>query len=232
MDCFDAHLHFADPPQAPPWGAVCCGTHPEQWPQVLAWAAASPRVRPSLGLHPWWLRHGPEDWAERLAEALTSSRAAVGECGLDAAMKEADPAAQAAALRIHLRLARELDRPLVLHAVRAWGALEALLAEAPMPPRTMIHAFGGSPETATALNRRGVYLSFSPLGHRSPRIQAALRAADPSLLLLETDASDPEAQRAFPSWIEAAAACRGEALEALAARTAENARRCFEGVSA
>lgn len=232
MDCFDAHLHFAAPLPALEWAAVCCGTHPEQWPQVLAWAAAAPEVRPSLGLHPWWLRRAPEDWPARLEEALGASRAAVGECGVDGAMKEADPAAQADALRVHLRLARELDRPLVLHAVRAWGALEALLAAGPAPRRTMIHAFGGSPETAAALNRRGVYLSFSPLSHRSSRIQAALRAADPALLLLETDASDPQEQRAFPSWIEAAADCRGEAPEALAARTAENARRCFEGVSA
>jgi TatD DNase family protein len=152
MDCFDAHLHFAAPAPALAWAAVCCGTHPEQWPQVLAWAGALPEVRPSLGLHPWWLRRAPEDWPALLEESLAGSRAAVGECGLDAAMKEADPAAQEAALRIHLRLARELDRPLVLHAVRAWGALEALLAEAPLPRRIMIHAFGGSPETAKALN--------------------------------------------------------------------------------
>ncbi|HJW09158.1 MAG TPA: TatD family hydrolase [Holophagaceae bacterium] len=232
MRPFDAHMHFREPEAAPDWDLVCCGTHPAQWPEVLAWAARAPRVRPCLGLHPWWLRHAGEGWAEALEAALRNSRAGVGECGLDGAMVEADPAAQLAALRVHVRLARELDRPLVLHVVRAWGRLDALLKEEPLPRRVMVHAFSGSPETAAALQRRGIFLSFAPLGHRSVRIQAALRAADPALLLLESDAEDPRGQAALPDWVTAAAACRGEDADALGRRCAENARRCFEGVSA
>ncbi len=232
VDLFDAHLHFRAPEPAPGWDGVCCGTHPSQWPKVLAWAATVPAIRPSLGMHPWWLAKAPKDWPQRLEEILGKSRAAVGECGLDEAMREFDPTEQDAALRIHIRLARNLERPLVLHLVRAWGRLERVLNEEPLPERIMIHAFSGSPESVRALNRRGIYLSFGPMGHDSPRIQAALQAADPALLLLETDASDTEGQAAFPAWVEAAAAWRGEASEVLAARCAENARRCFEGVRA
>jgi TatD DNase family protein len=232
MHAFDAHLHFREPDGAPEWDMACCGTHPEQWLEVLAWARRNPKVRPCLGMHPWWLGRAEGNWAATLEAQLRSSHAAVGECGLDEAMKEADPAAQEAALQVHLRLARELDRPLVLHLVRAWGRLERMLDSETLPKRVMIHAFSGSPETAAALNRRGIHLSFAPLAQRSPRIQAALRAADPGLLLLESDASDAAEQRAFPAWVAQAAACRGEDAEGLGARCAENARRCFEGVFA
>ncbi|HJW33214.1 MAG TPA: TatD family hydrolase [Holophagaceae bacterium] len=232
MRPFDAHMHIRSPEAAPDWDMACCGTHPEQWPALLAWAARAPRVRPCLGMHPWWLHHAEPGWEESLESALRGSRAGVGECGLDEAMIEADPAAQLAALRVHLRLARELDRPLVLHVVRAWGRFDALLKEESLPRRVMIHAFSGSAETAAALQRRGIFLSFAPLGHRSLRVQAALRAADPALLLLETDAEDPKGQAAFPGWVAEAARCRGEDTDALALRCAANARRCFEGVSA
>jgi TatD DNase family protein len=144
----------------------------------------------------------------------------------------ADLEAQVEALRLHLRLARELDRPLVLHVVRAWGRLEALLGSEAWPERVMVHAFSGSADTARVLQKRGITLSFAPMGHRSGRIQEALRRADPALLLLETDAEDPADQAAFPQWIATAAACRGEDPEGLASRCAAHARDWFRGVSA
>lgn len=232
MVLFDAHLHFSDPAAAPDWGATCCGTHPAQWASVLGWAKHEARIRPCLGMHPWWLPRAEPGWEETLNGLLTASHAGVGECGMDAAMRNADLEAQVEALRVHLRLARALDRPLVLHVVRAWGRLEALLRTEAWPTRVMIHAFSGSADTAKALQKRGITLSFAPMGHRSPRIREALRGADPALLLLETDAENPRDQAAFPAWIQVAAACRREDPEVLASRCAAHARDWFRGVSA
>jgi TatD DNase family protein len=183
-----------------------------------------------LGLHPWCVADAAPGWAARLEVLLRAHRAGVGECGLDFARKDADRTNQETAFRTQLRLAHALGRPVALHAVRAWGRLLDLLREEGVPAAgAMVHAYGGSPETARALQARGVFLSFSGSllspGHGAAR--ASLTAVEDRFLLLETDG-----RAGLAGLVEAAAGLRGVPAGDLAALTWENGRRCFKEVLA
>lgn len=228
---FDAHSHLPSGGTRPPEHLrVVCGTGPEDWGAVLAHAAGDPQVVPMLGLHPWQVAEAPLDWAGRLEDLLRTHRAGVGECGLDFARQTSDRLGQEAALRIQLRLAHALARPVALHAVQAWGRLAALLREEGVPAAgAMMHAFSGSPETARELQALGLHLSFS--GNLAdpgrPRLREALLAVAPDRLLLESDGAAD-----FPAVVAAAADLLARPVGEVAALTSDNGRRCFKEVLA
>jgi len=231
---FDAHSHLGQPAASVGW-QVLCGTCEADWGAVLQCAApqagAEPgRILPMLGLHPWQVPAASGRWAERLESLLRSHRAGLGECGLDFAHEDADRATQEAAFRLQLRWAQTLHRPVAIHAVRAWGRLIDLLREEGVPAAgAMVHAFGGSPETARSLQGMGLYLSFSAslLEPGRDRLRASLAVVEEDRLLLETDGAADLA-----AVLAEAARLRGVPAEELAARTCENGKRCFKELMA
>ncbi|NWJ40338.1 MAG: TatD family hydrolase [Geothrix sp.] len=231
MLLFDAHRHLPDTGTGSPVQIrVVCGTREADWDAVLAQAATDPHVIPMLGLHPWFVATAAPGWEARLDALLRAHRTGVGECGLDFAREAADRPAQEQAFRLQLRLAHALHRPVAIHAVRAWGRLLDLLREEGVPPAgALVHAFSGSPETVSALQAMGIFLSFSAEGLAPARtkIHEVLRAVPSSHLLLETD-DGGDLERV----IATAAVLRGVAAEDLAARTWKNGLRCFKELMA
>lgn len=233
---FDAHSHLpkVGAPEADVRGRnhrrVVCGTCEADWPAVLAHAASHAEVLPMLGLHPWFVREAAPGWEARLEALLRSRAIGVGECGLDFARKEADRSGQESALRIQLRLAHALHRPVAVHAVKAWGTLLEVLREEGVPPAgALVHAFSGSPEMARALQAMGVFLSFSGalLKPEQAGVREAMRTAASPLLLLETDGS-VELERVM----EAAATIRGISVTDLELLAWENGGQCFKELMA
>ncbi|HEX9009494.1 MAG TPA: TatD family hydrolase [Holophagaceae bacterium] len=233
--CFDAHCHLQDLPPGEVetaldlarasgvTGLACCATGEADWETVLAISAAHREVVPLLGLHPWKVADAVPGWEARLESLLVGHHAAVGECGLDFARRPVDREAQILALRHQLRLAIRHHRPVALHCVRAWGALKTLLGEEGVPPAgTLVHAYGGSPETARELQDLGLWLSFS-----AP--EEALTAVRDDRLLLESDAAGPAT---LPTLVAAAAALREQPVEELAELTRRNGERFFEEILA
>jgi TatD DNase family protein len=224
---FDAHSHLPDSYSAPnDHFRVVCGTCESDWDAILAHAASENRVIPMLGLHPWFVAAASSDWAPRLESLLRSHRVGVGECGLDFARQDSDRLIQESAFRTQLRLARDLHRPVAMHAVRAWGRLLDLLREEGVPEAgAMVHAYSGSRETALALQSLGIFLSFSGdlLKSDRPKLRESLLSVHPSHLLLETDGNSD-----LMRVVEAAASIRGGSAEDLAAQTWENGQRCFK----
>jgi len=234
---FDAHSHLPDAtrPSRPGPAAglpahprVVCGTCEADWEAVLAHAHSDDRVIPMLGLHPWFAAEASPSWLSRLEALLRLHPAGVGECGLDFARRndEEHRSIQEATFRFQLRLAHALRKPVAMHVVRAWGPLLTILREEGVPPAgALVHAFGGSPDTAAALQNLGVFLSFSGglLDPARLKLQESLRSVAASHLLVETDGTADLA-----GVIEAAARIRGVPPDELAARTWENGRKCFK----
>ncbi len=258
---FDAHCHLQDARigaglegmlgrarVAGVQGFAVCGCRPSDWPRVLELAQAHSDVLPFLGLHPWYVAEAPSDWLEQLRGLAQRHAIGIGECGLDFALEVYDGAQQLEVLRAHLRLARELGRPLSLHCRKAWEGLALLVQEEGLPaPGGLVHAFSGSPEVARRLQRLGLHLSFgcglAQASHR--RAARGLQAVAPDRLLFETDSPDL-APRHLPGYgqgrlnepanlrlvLEAAAALRGEDPYALAEQVWANGQRMFAGLSA
>ncbi|TDU71198.1 TatD DNase family protein [Prosthecobacter fusiformis] len=261
---YDAHNHLQDE-RLDPWRpqvmaelatsglteAVVNGTSEEDWQAVASLARQHSWVRPSFGLHPWYVRERSHAWSERLADLLRQfPQSAVGEIGLDRWIENPDVEAQLHCFRTQLALAREMDRPVTIHCLRAWGMLEEELRTQPLPTRGfLLHSYGGPVEMIPGFVKHGAYFSLSPyFGH--PRKAAQLetfKSVPIDRLLAETDAPDmrpPDFLNDHPLVqgdqslnhpanlrvsYELLAKLRGIPMEELADQMAENYRRLFIG---
>lgn len=227
---------------------VLAGVGPEEWLAQRALVARYPAVMfPVFGLHPQLVA---ELSAEQVADGLTALArelagdappVAVGETGLDAYTPERREslALQEDAFREHLRIATRFDRPVVLHLLKATGRALEILREVGVPPAGgIVHSFGGPPEVAQAYVKLGLHVSFcgTLTFPQSRRLVAAAAALPLDRVLIETDTPDqaPHPHRGevnrpalLPLVLAALAAARGEPVEAVAAATADNARRVF-----
>lgn len=210
---------------------VATGTDPRQW----QWLAAIEGVHKAFGVHPQ-AQDVPADWLDQLHHHLIEHpHAAVGEIGLDfrAGYPEAD--VQLAVCRAQLDLAVRLERPVILHAVKAHHALLPLLAASGLS-RFMVHAFNGTKEVAEAYLELGGFLSAGGMmtWNPPPKGLDVLSKIPLHRLLLETDAPDLPVEgreSGEPSDVSAIgaalAAARGLSVQALARQTRLNAEALF-----
>jgi len=181
------------------------------------------------------------------ASSRTTPVVALGETGLDRHWDYSPFNVQQDFFDRHLRLAQQLDLPVVIHCREAEADLVPMLSEAvgTGPLRAVLHAFGGSIETAEQCFQMGLYVSFagnvSWRNRKFDALRAVARAVPAERLLLETDSPYlvPEPKRGRerrnePAWLvhtaESLARLREVSIEELAAQTAANARRLFGGV--
>jgi TatD DNase family protein len=154
--------------------------------------AQHPQVEYALGLHPYYLsEHQPED-LEILQEQLTQSSAiAVGECGLDHHLKNLDRDRQLHFFESQVKLAKNLDLPLILHVRGAVDAVFTVLQKHDYY-RAVMHSFNGSVEQARQVTQRGVKLGFGPAvcNPAARKLHGLIESVDPAHILLETDAPD------------------------------------------
>src|SRR5689334_25304202 len=143
-----------------------------------------PDVRVSIGVHPH-MAHQFADDPERATAivrqqiAATADVRAVGEIGLDYHYDYSPREVQQAVFRGQLALARELDRPVVIHTREADADTLALLREEGSGRlRGVLHCFTGTPALAAAGLDLGFYISLAGIiTFRSPRRFATRRGA-------------------------------------------------------
>lgn len=254
----DTHNHLQDPRLGDPGpviaamkgsGVTRCivnATRESDWQALESLAADEPDfILPAFGIHPWHAHTASPGWQKRLAGLLEEHpQASVGECGLDSWISEPALEIQRPIFADQLRLAREMDRPVTIHCLKAWGALLEAFKESPSPPRFLMHSFGGSIETARRLIPLGAYFSFSGyfLHPRKSAVLEVFRQLPPDRILLETDAPDMLPPTEFitrplpenhnhPANLATIGHGLAKALgmlpEALAEITCGNAARCF-----
>ncbi|MCF7220605.1 TatD family hydrolase [Marilutibacter chinensis] len=212
------------------------------WPGLREACRLAPGLHAAYGLHPMYLaEHRPEhlvqlrDWLQR------EHPVAIGECGLDYFVEGLDHDAQGHYFDAQLRLAREFDLPVIVHARRAVDAVIAAIRRFG-PLRGVVHSFSGSPDQARRLHTLGFLIGLGgpvtyPRANRLRRIAAEVPIES---LLLETDAPDqPDAdirgQRNEPARLThvlgTIATLRNMVPDELARATTANAERLF-GLSA
>jgi TatD DNase family protein len=208
------------------------------WPGIRSLCAGQPGLYPAYGLHPLLLdQHRPEH-LDQLADWLAAEpRAAIGECGLDFYVDGLDPDRQRQFFQRQIELAREFDRPLVLHARRAVEEVTLALRRIG-GLRGVVHSFSGSEEQARQLFELGFSIGVGgPVTYeRARRLRRIVASMPLEFLLLETDAPDqPDAQhrgqRNEPARLvevlHVVAELRGVEVEVIAAATTANAERLF-----
>jgi len=203
MQVYDSHCHLADERFMGMQRAVLAqaatahvnallavAAKAADWPQLLRLQLRFSQVGVAFGLHPWFAH---ESYALlRLPEWLRRGGAvAVGECGLDFGAGRAARAAQEALLLPQLRLAREMDLPVILHAHKSEDVLAMHLARLPSL-RGVVHGFHGSQQQADKFLQLGFHLGIGaaityPQARRLRAVAASLPLGQ---IVLESDAPD------------------------------------------
>jgi TatD DNase family protein len=166
------------------------GTDPDSCRAALRAAEDFPQVFVGIGRHPNSATGFDDaDIAELRALAAHPRCRAIGETGLDFYRDTAPRADQERAFRAQLALAREVDKPLVIHTRSADDDTLGILAEGADGVRVILHCFS-MPHYVDVCVERGYWISFA--GNVTYPANAELRAAAVRVpadrLLLETDA--------------------------------------------
>lgn len=174
----------------------------------------------SVGIHPWHSTffHSENDYSTVLADLIHHPQVlAVGEAGLDK-LTDAPLSVQLEVFECQARLAMEVDKPLVIHLVKAVDELLKLKQQLKPTNPWIIHGFRGKATLAEVYLRHGFYLSLGE------KYQAdVLRAIPSDRLLLETDESIVSIHTLY----ERAAAIRGISLEDLCQTVRQNIGNIF-----
>ena len=171
----------------------------------------------TVGIHPWHAASG--DIAE--IRSLAPTVDAVGEIGLDYACK-VPREEQMSVFRAQLEIAERLEKPVVLHCVRAFEEAMKVIGEYRLKA-VIFHGFIGSIEQAQRAVKQGYYISFGERTFRSPKSIEALRATPLSQLFVETDESTTPIEEIYAKIAE----LRGVSTKDLLAATEENFRKIF-----
>ncbi len=140
----------------------------------------------SIGLHPWYL-HDSEGLLMELKEfSFCENVIAIGECGLDKAC-ETDWALQLHVFRAQLVLAKELQKPIVIHCVRAFAEVMQLLDEVRPSVPVIFHGFNKNRNIADQLLRKGYYLSFGAAVLKDNTLADVVREIPGDKFFCETD---------------------------------------------
>ena len=223
---FDTHAHYDDPqfdpdreqllrrlPDLGVVGVVSCGCDLPSSLQNQALSRQYPWFYFAAGFHPENLEGADLEDIERLRPLLADPKCvAVGEIGLDYHWMASGKDTQMAFFRRQIQLAKEVDKPIIVHDREAHGdTLELLQA---LQPKGVVHCFSGSKEMAKEV------VETIPLER----------------LVLETDcpylAPEPcRGQRNNSALIPHIAARIGQVLglsaQAVLSQTAENARALY-----
>ncbi len=218
---------------------VMVGTNLETSRQALALAASQPGVFPTAGIHPHDSAEATDDDLAAIDELCRREDVhGVGETGLDFFKEYSPRDRQEELFAWHLRLARELDKPVVVHCRDAHERTSQLLAEH-RGVRGVMHCYTMGPEELPTYLDLGFYISFSGVVTypKNEANRAAARRVPEDRLLVETDCpflapQGKRGRRNEPALVrlvlEHLAEQRGADLEALARATSANATRLFD----
>ncbi len=177
-------------------------------------------VYAAVGIHPHEGRLvNPEVIAELRELAQSPKVVAIGEIGLDYYRDHCTPSEQRNAFTEQVKLAKELDLPIIIHDREAdFDVFEILDNESFPLSKALLHCFSGSAETATLALERGFHLSFSgtvTFG-KSTELKDVAMEAPLDRIMIETDSPflAPEPYRGRtnePSLLPAVGECIAEA---------------------
>ena len=154
-----------------------------------------PGVRFAIGVHPHQAHQYADDPARSAAVvrdqfAATPSARAVGEIGLDYHYDYTPRDVQHAVFRAQVRVARELDLPVVIHTREAdEDTITILTEEGGGSLRGVLHCFTGTPALADAGLALGFYVSLAGIltFPKAAELRETARRVPLDRLLTETD---------------------------------------------
>ncbi len=142
----------------------------------------------SVGVHPWYIQKETVDQQLEFIWDIARNPQVkmVGETGLDKLVGTSLELQQEVFIQ-QIRIAESVQKPLVIHCVRAFNELLSIKKVLKPKVPCIIHGFSKKPEVAKELTRNGFYLSFGKALLDYPHVQEALRVVPLGNVFFETD---------------------------------------------
>ena len=170
---------------------MACSTNLDDIADLLKIAKEFPNILPSLGWHPWFIdenvsQNEIDTSLAQFSHLLRQHRLPIGEVGLDFHPKwKKTRKQQTYILEYFFDLANALNRPLVLHCVRAHHEILRLLKSYPNT-RVYLHHFQGNRNISAQYLRYDAYFGL-PILQWSAATNELCFSIPPTRLLIETD---------------------------------------------
>lgn len=159
---------------------------------------AMPKTRPvSIGLHPWYATLNKLEIQLKYLSVLAKQANVklIGECGLDK-LKGERMESQVLILKAQVTLAEELNKPLILHCVKAFSELIELKGRMKVKVPMIIHGFNKNEALGKQLMAKGFLLSFGAAILKE-NSGAAKLLQQSEIFFLETDDSETSIEEIY-----------------------------------
>lgn len=253
MRLFDTHCHFDFEPfsgdvaeqiqQAHQQGVerlLIPSIGPSNWQKVTELSCTYPPIYYALGFHPYFLDTDSPLQLNALQDLLSGvgdKCVAVGECGLDA-MIDVDMGLQEMMFIRQVEIARQMKKPLILHARKTHNRLIQLLKQYKFSHGGILHGFSGSYQQAQQFIELGFSIGVGGVitYSRANKTRQAVAKLPLESLVLETDAPDMplsghQGEDNHPKMLSAVFAClaelRDEPSNEIANRVWRNSNQVF-----
>lgn len=221
--------------------ALCVSVNLENFPRILETVGPYPNLFSSVGVHP-----DHEDCQEPSVEALVKLAqhpkvVAIGETGLDYyRLPKEDVDWQRERFRVHIRAARAVQKPLIIHTrSAAEDTLRIMAEEGAEQVGGVMHCFTESWDVAEAAMKMGFYISFSGIVSfkNAKDLKDVAKRVPLDRILIETDSPylapvPHRGKRNEPAYVrhvaEEIARLRAMPLEAIATATTHNFFNLFQ----
>jgi TatD DNase family protein len=146
----------------------------------------------SVGIHPWYADAGKWERQLQIVERIAINEwvLAIGECGLDRLI-ELSLDKQLMIFEAQVRIAEQVQKPVIIHCVRAFNELLQWKKRRKPSVPLIIHGFNNKPEIARQLITHDFYLSLgTALLQSGSNAEKVLKIIPITKLFLENDDSD------------------------------------------
>lgn len=169
--------------------ALCVGVNLEDFPSIMKIAETHPEVYASVGVHPDY------EVAEPSVEAILNLAhhprvIAIGETGLDYFRLEGDLEWQRERFRNHIRAAKKIGKPVIVHTREAAAdTLRIMREEGAEEVGGIMHCFTEVWEVAQAAMEMNFYISFSGIVtfKKALELKEVAKRVPLDRMLVETD---------------------------------------------
>ncbi|WNC70034.1 YchF/TatD family DNA exonuclease [Thalassotalea nanhaiensis] len=218
---------------------LCVSVTLKEFPSMAAKTAKYDNVQLSCGVHPL-NQEDMVDEAELLTLADNDRVVAVGETGLDYFYAPETQEVQRDAFRKHIRVARKLNKPIIIHTRDAQeDTLSIMREEGAEQVGGVLHCFTESWEMAEQAIAMGFYISFSGIVtfKNASALRHVAHQVPDDKFLIETDSPylapvPHRGKQNQPAYVvevaKMLADVRGQTVEQIATLSTENYKRLFK----
>ena len=215
---------------------------PSEIPAIKSIADEFEEIRYSVGVHPLDVQCWGSETLDILKKAALDDKrvVAIGELGLDL-FKAENLNEQLSVLLPQLKLAHELDLPVIVHCRDAAKEMLEVLSKLSIEgycPRGVMHCWSGNVQQMREFLAFGFYISFSGnvTFKKATEIHECAKEVPSTRFLVETDSPflspvPHRGKRNEPSFVkhvvDKISELRGESFSEIAEKTTQNARELF-----